>query len=118
MLGIARALVSHRLDFPEHFAMARYADIEREHFPAETFDEWRTAGRQTVTRAVAARLDRLATDGQLTGADPTEAADQLILLIAGAVAFRQRPGVVLPEHEAERIVRTGVHTFLYGHSPR
>ncbi|GAA1939835.1 TetR/AcrR family transcriptional regulator [Amycolatopsis minnesotensis] len=116
--GIARALVAHRLDFPEHFAMARYADIEREHFPAETFDHWRTSGPQAVTRAVTARLERLTADGLLATADPGEAADQLILLIAGAVAFRQRPGVTVSEHDAERIVRSGVRTFLYGHSPR
>jgi AcrR family transcriptional regulator len=113
VLGIARALAAHRLDFPQHFATARHAEVESEHLPTDTIDAWQAAGPEQVRAAVAARLARLGARGLLDIADPAQAADQLILLVAGAVALQHHPGT-----DIKGIVATGVHTFLYGHLPR
>jgi len=113
VLGIARALAAHRLDFPQHFATARHAEVESEHLPADTIDAWQAAGPEQVRAAVAARLAQLGARGLLDIADPAQAADQLILLVAGAVALQHHPGT-----DIKGIVATGVHTFLYGHLPR
>jgi AcrR family transcriptional regulator len=113
VLGIARALAAHRLDFPQHFATARHAEVESEHLPTDTIDAWQAAGPEQVRAAVAARLAQLGARGLLDIADPAQAADQLILLVAGAVALQHHPGT-----DIKGIVATGVHTFLYGHLPR
>jgi AcrR family transcriptional regulator len=113
VLGIARALAAHRLDFPQHFATARHAEVESEHLPTDTIDAWQAAGPEQVRAAVAARLAQLGARGLLDIADPGQAADQLILLVAGAVALQHHPGT-----DIKGIVATGVHTFLYGHLPR
>jgi AcrR family transcriptional regulator len=114
VLGIARALAAHRLDFPQHFATARHAEVESEHLPTDTIDAWQAAGPEQVRAAVAARLAQLSARGLLDITDPGQAADQLILLVAGAVAFQQNPGA----DDVAGIVAAGVHTFLYGHLPR
>jgi AcrR family transcriptional regulator len=113
VLGIAQALAAHRLDFPAHFATARHAEVEAEHLAANTIDAWQAAGPEQVRHAVADRLAQLMARGLLDVADPGQAADQLILLVAGAVAF-QHSGTA----DIDGIVATGVHTFLYGHLPR
>jgi AcrR family transcriptional regulator len=114
VLGIARALAAHRLDFPQHFATARHADVESEHLATDTIDARHAAGPERVRAAVAARLAQLSARGLVDLADPGQAADQLILLVAGAVAFQQNPGA----DDVAGIVAAGVHTFLYGHLPR
>jgi AcrR family transcriptional regulator len=112
--GIARALAAHRLDFPQHFATARHAEVESEHLAADTITAWQAAGPEQVRAAVATQLAQLSTRGLLDIADPGTAADQLILLVAGAVAFQHQPRT----EDVAAIVAAGVHTFLYGHLPR
>lgn len=112
VLGIAHALAIHRLEFREHFAAASFAEVEHAQLPDGVLASLQAAGPDVVRTAVA---DRLAA---LDLADADHAADQLSLLVAGPIAFRQRIGAVLTQQEIDDIITTGVRTFLYGHLPR
>jgi AcrR family transcriptional regulator len=112
---IARALLAHRLEFPEHFALANRVRAEPEHLPEALLAEWRDAGPHSVEQRTAQLLAELSRQGALRTADADESASQLMLLTAGAIAFQAPPGTALAHDTAESIVARGVHTFLYGH---
>jgi AcrR family transcriptional regulator len=115
IIMIGEALAAHRLDFPEHFAMSQQVATERDRFPIGLLDEWRRVGPGRVEHEVARLLTELAAGSRLTLENPDQAVAHLILLTAGAIAFRAPPGTPIPRAEARAIVCAGVHTFLYGH---
>lgn len=118
LLALGHALAAHRLDFPEHFAVAQHVAVERGHFPDGLVEAWRRAGPEAVESRVADVLARLARAGALRDDDHRHAAEQLILLTAGAIAFAAPPGTSLDRAAAGAIIARGVRTFLHGHARR
>lgn len=113
---VARALVGHRLEFPEHFTLADRMRAEPDRLPAAVLAQWRDAGPRSIEQRIAELLAQLARHGALRIADADESAAQLMLLTAGAMAFQAPPGTALADDTAESIIARGVQTFLYGHA--
>lgn len=119
---LARPMTGYR----DHFAMIRQVNAELEHIPQPAIDAWRRAGPQRVIRALASRMRRIADSGRLAlapakgadGSDPPaeQAASHLMVLVQGAVPFHHGAGAH-KEADVDRIVRAGVHVFLYGYAP-
>lgn len=116
--ALGRALAAHRLDFPEHFALTQQVATEYERFPPGLLDEWRQAGPRRVEREVVRLLAELLAADALVVDDLDEAAFQLILLTAGAIAFRAPPGTPISATETDAIITRGARTYLNGHTPR
>lgn len=115
---LGRALAAHRLDFPEHFALTQQVATEHQRFPPGLLDEWRQTGPRRVEREVARLLAELAAADALVFDDIDEAAFQLVLLTAGAIAFRAPPGTPISRTETDAIITRGARTYLYGHTLR
>ncbi|WP_281689100.1 TetR/AcrR family transcriptional regulator [Pseudonocardia thermophila] len=112
---IGRALVAHRAEFPEHFALVRMIDVEGPHFPAELREEWQEAGRRRVRREIAHRLQELAAEGLLRVTDPERAALHLIALTTFESEVRAEEGEPPTPEEITEMVTAGVRVFLHGY---
>lgn len=99
----------------EYFALIRQLDVESESLQ-DTIDAWREAGPARVNGALAGHLARLADQGLLRAADPTQAATHFLLLVQGAVPFHLGLGPT-PEADIHGIVAAGVRVFLHGYVP-
>ncbi|MGH3727642.1 MAG: TetR/AcrR family transcriptional regulator, partial [Micromonosporaceae bacterium] len=74
LVAIGRALVAHRIDFPDHFAMVAVISVEGRHFPEELYEAWQQAGPLRVQAEVVRRLQALADAGLLRITDPRRTA--------------------------------------------
>lgn len=121
LLVIGRALLRHRVDHPEHFAMIRHIAAEAGHFPPDVLAGWREAGPLRVRREVAERLRWYAERGLLRVDDPFRAAGHLVALVAADTSERLAPWAEpLSEAETqawvENALRSAVRAFLTGYA--
>ncbi|SCG57491.1 TetR/AcrR family transcriptional regulator [Micromonospora humi] len=113
---IGRALVAHRLDFPEHFTLVRQIDAEGRHFPRALLDAWQQAGPMRVQAEVVRRLQALVDRGDLRAADP----DRTALHFTALTTFESTNASTertLTADEIAAMVDDAVHTFRYGYQP-
>lgn len=100
-------------DYAEHSALVRQVNAEAGHIPQGAIDAWQETGPLAVRRALAARLEELASGGLLQIDDPLRAALHFSLLISGAnPSYR---GGAESAAEIQETVSTGVHAFLHGY---
>jgi AcrR family transcriptional regulator len=117
---VGRALVAHRADNPEHFAMVRQIDTEAGHFPASALAGWREAGPLRVRGEVADQLSRLADRGLLRIEDSVRAALHFTALVHIEVdgeSWRE-PAPAVGTCSAAEAVAAAVRAFLYGYLAR
>jgi AcrR family transcriptional regulator len=114
LIAIGRALVAHRLDFPDHFALVQQINAEGRHFPRPLLDAWQQAGPLRVQAEVARHLQALVDQDQLRAADPNRMALHLTALATfeSTNAFAERP---LTDDEIMTMVTEGVRSFLNGY---
>ncbi|NYI07375.1 TetR/AcrR family transcriptional regulator [Allostreptomyces psammosilenae] len=117
LIAWGRAWRNQMQDAPEHFALVRQINAEAGHFPPEALEAWQEAGPRRVRRYLADRLAALAEQGLLEIARPYQAANHLMLLVAGEV-LSTYPEAPTDDAEADEIVADGVHAFLHGYLPR
>jgi AcrR family transcriptional regulator len=80
LMILAEAIVAHRAQFPEHFALVSRLNAERDQFPDELLETWLAAGPRRVRALVEARLRLIASDAGVPLADPRPAARHLVAL--------------------------------------
>lgn len=114
LVAVGRALVAHRIDFPEHFALVEMINFEGPHFPSRVLEEWREAGPLRVQSEVVRRLEELASEGLLRIADPERAALHLIALTTFEASTRSAEGTLTGEQITD-MVTAGVRAFLDGY---
>jgi AcrR family transcriptional regulator len=113
LLAIGRAMAAQRLAHPEHFAMVRQINNEREHFPAGAVTAWAEAGPKRVERTVRAQLLALRDAGELRFDDEARAATHLFALALAELNGRRLDGPArLSADAADESVRAGVLAFL------
>ncbi|MEV4760870.1 TetR/AcrR family transcriptional regulator [Micromonospora sp. NPDC049559] len=114
LIAIGRALVAHRLDFPDHFALVQQINAEGRHFPRPLLDAWQQAGPLRVQAEVARRLQALVDQGELRAANPSRMALHLTALatVESTNAAVERP---LTDDEITMMISEGVRGFLYGY---
>jgi AcrR family transcriptional regulator len=110
--ALARAIVAHRVRFPEHFALISRAGAESDLLPEELVDAWIAAGPRPVREAIIDRLTRLAANGDLRVADPAVAARHLVALAMSTMTTEPRGGHAPTRKE----LAAAVDAFLHGHS--
>lgn len=114
LVAVGRALVAHRVDFPEHFALVRMINVEGPHFPRELLEEWQEAGPLRVRAEVVRRLEELAAEGLVRIADPERAALHFIALATFEASTRSAEGPLTGERITD-MVAAGVRAFLDGY---
>lgn len=119
LVVLGRAMLQHRADHPEHFAMVRQINVEAPHFPDAVIEAWQDAGPRRVRAMLAAELERLAGEGLLVLPDRDRGVRQFVALVTADVGTRSyEGGSALSDAEATEMVEHGVRTFLYGYTPR
>ncbi len=83
VLELADKFASHNPKFHEHHALVRQVQAEREHIPQATLDTWVSLGPLRVRAVLEDELRRLFSEANINLADPSAAADTLLLLIGG-----------------------------------
>jgi AcrR family transcriptional regulator len=117
LVSLGRALVAHRVDFPEHFAMVRQLNAEATHFPRELLDEWLDSGPRRVEREVETRLARLSDRGLLRIGERRRAAIHFIALTQAELTTRPYAGDRAPtRRQLHKMVNAGVDAFLHGYA--
>ncbi|MFI7034804.1 TetR/AcrR family transcriptional regulator [Microbispora rosea] len=114
LVAVGRALVAHRVDFPEHFALVQMINTEGPHFPRELLEEWQEAGPLRVRGEVVRRLEELASEDLLRISDPRRAALHLIALATFEASTRSAEGPLTGEEITDMVV-AGVRAFLDGY---
>jgi TetR/AcrR family transcriptional regulator, mexJK operon transcriptional repressor len=100
---------------PDRIALVRLIMSEAPFFPSLIRAEQMPL---TMHGSVSASLARLAGDGRLAIADPTEAAEHLIALTINQINARTMFGVVpVSDGEIERIITGGVAAFVRAYRP-
>ncbi|MEU8171553.1 TetR/AcrR family transcriptional regulator [Microbispora hainanensis] len=114
LVAVGRALVAHRVDFPDHFALVRMINVEGPHFPRELLEEWQEAGPLRVRGEVARRLEELASEGLLHVTDPERTALHFTALATFEASIRSAEGPLTAEQITD-MVTAGVRAFLDGY---
>ncbi|MBE3012692.1 TetR/AcrR family transcriptional regulator [Microbispora sp. NEAU-D428] len=114
LIAVGRALVAHRVDFPEHFALVEMINVEGPHFPRQLLEEWREAGPLRVRGEVARRLGELAAEGLLRIADARRTALHFIALATFEASNLSAEGPLTGEQITD-MVTAGVRAFLDGY---
>ncbi|MFD7923251.1 TetR/AcrR family transcriptional regulator [Streptomyces sp. NPDC059740] len=116
---LARAWASPLTRFPDHFALVRQVNAEAGHIPREVVDAWLRTGPQAAMAGLARSMQVIAERIPLHIDDVDAAASHLVLLTGTEITNRSFWGAYqLSDEEVEEIIRSGVHTFLYGYLPR
>ncbi|MEO3790677.1 TetR/AcrR family transcriptional regulator [Nonomuraea sp. B10E15] len=97
----------------EHFALVRQVNAEAGHIPQAAIDAWQEIGPRRVLRRLAEHLRQWTAGGLLHADDPERAAVQLMLLISAAGPPHHAPAP--SRREADQVIASGVHVFLYGY---
>ncbi|WBB73458.1 TetR/AcrR family transcriptional regulator [Micromonospora sp. WMMD1128] len=116
LIAIGRALVAHRLDFPDHFALVRQINAEGRHFPRAMLDAWQQAGPLRVQAEVVRRLQALVDRGDLRAAAP----ERMALHFTALTTFESTNASTertLTADEISTMVRDAVHAFRHGYQP-
>jgi AcrR family transcriptional regulator len=80
LMILAEAIVAHRAQFTEHFALVNRLNAERDQFPDALVAGWLAAGPRRVRALLEARLEHIASAAGVPLADPSAAARHLIAL--------------------------------------
>lgn len=80
LMILAEAVVAHRAQFPEHFALVSRLNAERDQFPDELLTAWLAAGPRRVRALLEARLKLIASAAGVPLADARAAARHLVAL--------------------------------------
>lgn len=99
---------------PERASLARLVISEAPHFPA-LVDLWHNRG---IVPLLAEPLATLAGSGRLDTDNPAQAAEHLSALTFGQVNNKSLMGTVeLSDAEADRIITSGITTFMRAYAP-
>jgi TetR/AcrR family transcriptional regulator, mexJK operon transcriptional repressor len=110
-LEVARVMTTA----PDRIALVRLIMSEAPFFPGLIRAE---QGPSTMHGSVTAYLARLAAEGRLAIADPSEAAEHLVALTINQINARTMFGVVpVSDGEVERIIAGGVAAFVRAYRP-
>jgi hypothetical protein len=85
LMILAEAIVAHRAQFPEHFALVSRLNAERDQFPDALVAAWLAAGPRRVRTLLEARLERIAGAAGVALVDPRAAARHLVALTESAL---------------------------------
>jgi AcrR family transcriptional regulator len=80
LMILAEAIVAHRAQFPEHFALVGRLNAERDQFPDGLLTAWLAAGPRRVRALLEARLKLIASAAGVPLADARAAARHLVAL--------------------------------------
>jgi AcrR family transcriptional regulator len=80
LMILAEAIVAHRAQFPEHFALVSRLNAERDQFPDELVTAWLAAGPRRVRALLEGRLAHIASGAGVQLRDPRAAARHLVAL--------------------------------------
>jgi AcrR family transcriptional regulator len=80
LMILAGAIVAHRAQFPEHFALVSRLNAERDQFPEELVAAWLAAGPRRVRALLEGRLAQIASAAGVQLRDPRAAARHLVAL--------------------------------------
>jgi AcrR family transcriptional regulator len=80
LMTLAEAIVAHRAQFPEHFALVSRLNAERDQFPDALVAAWLAAGPQRVRTLLESRLELIASASGIALVDPRAAARHLVAL--------------------------------------
>jgi AcrR family transcriptional regulator len=112
LMVLALARTKQALGHPEHFAMIRQIDSERQHVPPDVLAAWRSAGPDRVTSETIAQLRRLHDEGLLR-IDDFDLAARHLFALTNYETDAQTPSTAA----TERAVRAGVEVFTRGYAP-
>jgi AcrR family transcriptional regulator len=80
LMILAEAIVAHRAQFPEHFALVSRLNAERDQFPDELVAAWLAAGPRRVRALLEGRLAHIASTAGVQLRDPRAAARHIVAL--------------------------------------
>jgi AcrR family transcriptional regulator len=109
---LGEAIVAHRAQFPEHFALVNRLNAERDQFPDELVAAWLAAGPRRVRALLEARLVQVARTAGVSLADPRAAARHLVALCTSTI-FTEPDGA-RPPTDAELADAVAVFARGYG----
>jgi AcrR family transcriptional regulator len=112
LLVLGEAIVAHRAQFPEHFALVSRLNAERDQFPDELVVAWLAAGPRRVRARLEARLVQLAGAAGVSLADSRAAARHLVALCTSTI-FTEPDGA-RPPTDAELADAVAVFARGYG----
>lgn len=118
---VGRAMVAHRADNREHFALVRQISAEADHVPPSVLEGWQEAGPLRVHAEVMTRLAQLRDRGLLEVTDTRRAALHFIALVqieAGQLPAGHSPGQDRTAMDRDGAARAGAYAFLNGYRPR
>jgi len=112
LMILAEAIVAHRAQFPEHFALVSRLNAERDQFPDQLVAAWLAAGPRRVRALLEGRLAHIASGAGVQLRDPRAAARHLVALSESTLLTE--PDGSRPPTRAELVDAVSVFAGGYG----
>jgi AcrR family transcriptional regulator len=118
LMILGEAIVAHRAQFPEHFALVSRLNAERDQFPDALVAAWLAAGPRRVRTLLETRLELIASASGIALVDPRAAARHLVALTESTL-LTEPEGPRSPTHaELSDAVAVFARGYGYGFAAR
>ncbi|GAA1329596.1 TetR/AcrR family transcriptional regulator [Saccharothrix algeriensis] len=118
LVAFGRAWVVPQPDFEDHFALVRVIIAEAARLPEAVLQGWLEAGPRPVTAGLTKAIGELVDRGLLVTDDLDETVRHFVLLVNTEVLEQSfHHAIPLPAADLDRLVRSGVRTFLRLYRP-